>query len=77
VKKCESNESLVVLNELQLQSNKIKCLDNGISELKNLKTLRLDHNKIQEITEQEISSCLNLTHLNVSENQIKSLVVIK
>ncbi len=63
------------LQELQLQTNNIKSLDDSLKELKDLQILRLDSNQIESIKDEEISSCSNLVHLNISENKINSLKV--
>ena len=60
---------------LQLQSNKIKKLDRSLCTLRNLQVLRLDKNKLQNISQTEIVSCSNLIHLNISDNNISSLMV--
>ncbi len=64
------------MQSLQLQSNEIKNLSKSLSTLKKLEYLRLDHNKLETITPNEISSCSNLIYLNVSHNKLDSLNVL-
>ena len=68
-------KSFSSLLSLQLQSNKIKKLDKCLNYLKNLQVLRLDKNNLTSIHQAEIVSCSNLIHLNISENEISSLMV--
>ena len=67
--------SLTELQSLQLQSNEIKKVNKGLSSLKKLEYLRLDQNKLEVITTNEIASCSNLIYLNVSHNKLESISV--
>ena len=68
-------DGLPDLQSLQLQANNIKKLNKGISCLRKLEYLRLDHNELESISHQEISPCLNLIYLNVSQNKLDNLNV--
>ncbi len=64
---CENLESL------SLRSNSLTKID--LSPIKtagkNLKAIRLSHNRLQEIGLEPLSSCPNLEELSLSENQLK------
>ncbi len=68
--------SLIELQSLQLQANRIKQINKGLSNLKKLEYLRLDQNVIESISVAEIAPCSNLIYLNISHNNnIESLTV--
>ena len=67
--------SLTELQSLQLQSNEIRSLNKSLQQLKKIEYLRLDQNKLESITPNEISACSNLIYLNVSHNKLESLNV--
>ena len=64
---CENLESL------SLRSNSLTKIDLAPIERagKNLKAIRLSHNRLQEIGLEPLSSCPKLEELSLSENQLK------
>ncbi|KAH9492790.1 hypothetical protein Btru_024725 [Bulinus truncatus] len=64
------------LCSLQLQHNKIVRIGGGLVSLKNLKIVRLDSNKITKLEAYELTNCVNLTTLDISDNRLDSLSVV-
>ncbi|XP_064638751.1 protein phosphatase 1 regulatory subunit 7-like [Lineus longissimus] len=69
-------DCLKELVHLQLQHNKIKSLGRGIINLRKLSQLRLDHNCIMKLEGKELTSCSQLTALDLSYNRLDSVVAL-
>ena len=61
------------LEDLQLQHNEIKSVGRNLSNLKNLKYLRLDSNHIRNIPMPDICSLNNLTYIDLSGNNLENI----
>ena len=61
------------LEDLQLQHNEIKTVGRNLSNLKNLKYLRLDSNRIRNIPMPDICSLNNLTYIDLSGNNLENI----
>lgn len=58
---------------LSLKNNRIKCLDNYLNNLLNLKYLDLENNKIEVIEKDNFIGLYNLKGLSLGRNKIKDL----
>lgn len=65
------------LTLLHLQHNLIHCVGNGLRSLVRLRALRLDNNRILRLDAREVSSCLQLTLLDISNNYLEDIAVSK
>ncbi|XP_068675137.1 protein phosphatase 1 regulatory subunit 7-like [Montipora foliosa] len=61
------------LNNLLLQHNKIKLIGKGLQNVRKLKVLRLDNNRLSKIDYREIGCCSQLTVLDISCNDIHDI----
>lgn len=73
IKTIENLQELKELCILQLQHNKIKQIGKGLNALKKLKILRLDCNQILKLEASDLSSCIQLTTIDISNNMIDNL----
>jgi len=69
--------NLTKLEELQLQFNYLFSIGKTLADLKNLKTLRIDSNRIQSILTQEVCVLSNLSFLDVSSNLLHNIDFVK
>jgi len=69
--------NLTKLEELQLQFNYLTSIGKTLADLKNLKTLRIDSNRIQSILTQEVCVLSNLSFLDVSSNLLHNIDFVK
>ena len=76
IKVIEGLDKLKELSSLQLQDNNISSIGSGLQNLRKLKSLRVDCNKILTITVPEIVTCSKLTFLDVSSNKLNDISFI-
>ncbi|ESP03837.1 hypothetical protein LOTGIDRAFT_230176 [Lottia gigantea] len=73
IKVIENLDHLKELSCLQLQHNKIRAIGKGLSQLKKIKTLRLDSNLLLKLETSDFISCVQLTSLDLSFNMLDNL----
>lgn len=69
-------ERLKDLTLLHLQHNLIHCIGNGLRSLVRLRALRLDNNRILRLDAHELSPCLQLTSLDISNNYLENIAAV-
>ncbi|ESP03295.1 hypothetical protein LOTGIDRAFT_176394, partial [Lottia gigantea] len=73
IKVIENLDHLKELSCLQLQHNRIRAIGKGLSQLKKIKTLRLDSNLLLKLETSDFISCVQLTSLDLSFNMLDNL----
>ena len=61
------------LKNLRFEFNFLKNIPEAVGQAKSLRTLRLSHNLLTEITATDLTELRNLQHLDVSNNVLRSL----